>query len=199
MTDTGPLFVSSGDLIADRRYKWALDHVGAGRSVGRRRHFGADRRAGAALRHGLVRARRHPRPARRPRRRDRRFRASARRRPRGLSRRAAAIGAARRRRNHPGHDRNLCPPAVRPICRALRRGAHRAPALSRPDAVARRGRSRDARGRSPDAFRLDARPRLRHRPWRRRVPAVRRLAGRCRSLARHDRASRDQGSCTIGS
>ena len=24
MTDTGPLFVSSGDLIADRRYKWAL-------------------------------------------------------------------------------------------------------------------------------------------------------------------------------
>jgi predicted TPR repeat methyltransferase len=27
MTDTGPLFVSSGDLIADRRYKWALDHA----------------------------------------------------------------------------------------------------------------------------------------------------------------------------
>jgi predicted TPR repeat methyltransferase len=25
MADTGPLFVSSGDLIADRRYKWALD------------------------------------------------------------------------------------------------------------------------------------------------------------------------------
>jgi predicted TPR repeat methyltransferase len=30
MTDTGPLFVSSGDLIADRRYKWALDHVARG-------------------------------------------------------------------------------------------------------------------------------------------------------------------------
>jgi predicted TPR repeat methyltransferase len=30
MTDTGPLFVSSGDLIADRRYKWALDHVSQG-------------------------------------------------------------------------------------------------------------------------------------------------------------------------
>src|ERR1700721_713010 len=30
MTDTGPLFVSSGDLIADRRYKWALDHVAQG-------------------------------------------------------------------------------------------------------------------------------------------------------------------------
>jgi predicted TPR repeat methyltransferase len=30
MTDTGPLFVSSGDLIADRRYKWALDQVAQG-------------------------------------------------------------------------------------------------------------------------------------------------------------------------
>jgi len=30
MTDTGPLFVSSGDLIADRRYKWALDHLARG-------------------------------------------------------------------------------------------------------------------------------------------------------------------------
>ena len=30
MTETGPLFVSSGDLIADRRYKWALDHVAQG-------------------------------------------------------------------------------------------------------------------------------------------------------------------------
>jgi|SRR5579862_345884 len=30
MSDTGPLFVSSGDLIADRRYKWALDHAALG-------------------------------------------------------------------------------------------------------------------------------------------------------------------------
>jgi predicted TPR repeat methyltransferase len=30
MTDTGPLFVSSGDLIADRRYKWALEHAARG-------------------------------------------------------------------------------------------------------------------------------------------------------------------------
>ena len=30
MTDTGPLFVSSGDLIADRRYKWALDLASRG-------------------------------------------------------------------------------------------------------------------------------------------------------------------------
>jgi predicted TPR repeat methyltransferase len=30
MNQTGPLFVSSGDLIADRRYKWALDHAARG-------------------------------------------------------------------------------------------------------------------------------------------------------------------------
>ncbi len=30
MTDTGPLFVSSGNLIADRRYQWALDHAARG-------------------------------------------------------------------------------------------------------------------------------------------------------------------------
>ncbi len=30
MTETGPLFVSSGNLIADRRYKWALDHMAQG-------------------------------------------------------------------------------------------------------------------------------------------------------------------------
>jgi predicted TPR repeat methyltransferase len=34
MTDTGPLFVSSGDLIADRRYKWALDHAARGHFAG---------------------------------------------------------------------------------------------------------------------------------------------------------------------
>jgi hypothetical protein len=27
MSDTGPLFVSSGDIIADRRYKWAIDQA----------------------------------------------------------------------------------------------------------------------------------------------------------------------------
>jgi predicted TPR repeat methyltransferase len=30
MSDTGPLFVSSGDLIADRRYKWAIDQAARG-------------------------------------------------------------------------------------------------------------------------------------------------------------------------
>ncbi len=34
MTETGPLFVSSGDLIADRRYKWALDHAAQGDLAG---------------------------------------------------------------------------------------------------------------------------------------------------------------------
>ncbi len=34
MTDTGPLFISSGDLIADRRYKWALDQVARGDFAG---------------------------------------------------------------------------------------------------------------------------------------------------------------------
>src|SRR6202021_1462604 len=34
MSDTGPLFVSSGDLIADRRYKWALDQAAGGDFAG---------------------------------------------------------------------------------------------------------------------------------------------------------------------
>jgi predicted TPR repeat methyltransferase len=34
MTETGPLFVSSGDLIADRRYQWALDLVACGDLAG---------------------------------------------------------------------------------------------------------------------------------------------------------------------
>jgi len=34
MTDTGPLFTSSGDLIADRRYQWALDHWSRGDLAG---------------------------------------------------------------------------------------------------------------------------------------------------------------------
>jgi predicted TPR repeat methyltransferase len=34
MTDTGPLFVSSGDLIADRRCKWAIDHAARGDFAG---------------------------------------------------------------------------------------------------------------------------------------------------------------------
>jgi predicted TPR repeat methyltransferase len=34
MTDSGPLFASSGDLIADRRYRWALDLAARGELAG---------------------------------------------------------------------------------------------------------------------------------------------------------------------
>jgi predicted TPR repeat methyltransferase len=34
MSETGPLFVSSGDLIADRRYEWAIDHAARGDFAG---------------------------------------------------------------------------------------------------------------------------------------------------------------------
>jgi predicted TPR repeat methyltransferase len=34
MTQTGPLFVSSGDLVADRRYQWALDRAAKGDFAG---------------------------------------------------------------------------------------------------------------------------------------------------------------------
>ena len=34
MTTSAPLFVSSGDLIADRRYKWAIDHAQRGDLAG---------------------------------------------------------------------------------------------------------------------------------------------------------------------
>src|ERR1700744_6482041 len=34
MTETGPLFVSSGDLIAGRRYKWGVDHAAQGDLAG---------------------------------------------------------------------------------------------------------------------------------------------------------------------
>ena len=34
MTDTGPLFASSGNLIADRRYRWALDLAARGDLAG---------------------------------------------------------------------------------------------------------------------------------------------------------------------
>src|SRR5215212_2916993 len=34
VTTSAPLFVSSGDLIADRRYKWAIDHARRGDLAG---------------------------------------------------------------------------------------------------------------------------------------------------------------------
>ena len=53
MSDTGPLFVSSGDLIADRRYKWALDHV-AQRFARFPQHAIQRRRAGCEARAARV-------------------------------------------------------------------------------------------------------------------------------------------------
>jgi hypothetical protein len=34
VTSSAPLFVSSGDLIADRRYRWAIDHARRGNLAG---------------------------------------------------------------------------------------------------------------------------------------------------------------------
>ena len=56
-----PLFVSSGDLVADRRYHWALDYLKRGDADGRRRHPGAGGGDRAGLRHRLVCARLDPR------------------------------------------------------------------------------------------------------------------------------------------
>ena len=73
MSDTGPLFVSSGDLIADRRYKWALDQAARGDFAGAADVLAQTVALAPQLRHGLVRSRRDPRPARRPKRRRRRI------------------------------------------------------------------------------------------------------------------------------
>ena len=51
---TGPVFVSSGDLIADRRYQWALDYLARGELAERGRNPRAGGGARAGLRRGLV-------------------------------------------------------------------------------------------------------------------------------------------------
>ena len=100
MTDTGPLFVSSGDLIADRRYKAALELASRGdfpaaadvlaQTVELAPDFATAWFALGAIRDrlgdraGAVAAFERARDA------D----------PAGLSRRAAAAGAARRGRGH---------------------------------------------------------------------------------------------------
>ena len=128
---TGPLVLSSsGDLIADRRYAIAQELWRAAISLApptswRRRSERAPR-----LCVGLVRARRAARQARGARCRDRGLPAGLRARCRGPAGRRAAPGAARRAggRRHAGR---LCARPVRPVCAALRRGAHRRPRLSR--------------------------------------------------------------------
>ena len=56
-----PLFVSSGDLVADRRYQWALDYLPARRCCRRGRHPRAGGGTRARLRLRLVRAGLDPR------------------------------------------------------------------------------------------------------------------------------------------
>ncbi len=116
----GPLFVSSGDLIADRRYKWALDHAARGDLAGAADILAqtvelAPGFATAWFALGAIRDKLGDRAGG-----DRGLAEGARRRPRGLSRRAAAARAARRRRGHAGDDRGLCAAAVRSVCRDLR-------------------------------------------------------------------------------
>ena len=172
MTETGPLFVSSGDLIADRRYKWALDHAARGDLAGAADILAqtvelAPGFATAWFALGAIRDRLGDRDgaiaafdeARAADPED----------YHGARLQLARLGAGDAT---PAMTPSLCPPAVRPICRALRLGAHRAPRLSRAGAAARRGRSRDARGRTAAALRLHARSRLRHRTCRRGVSAI---------------------------
>ena len=93
-----PLFISSGDLIADRRYEFAERPREARRSRRRGRSLCAGGRGRAGLCLGLVRARRRAGAARRPRARGRRVRQGARGRSGGPPRRGGAACAADRRR-----------------------------------------------------------------------------------------------------
>ena len=141
MTDTGPLFVSSGDLIADRRYKWALDHAARGDFAGAADILAqtvelAPRFATAWFALGAIRDRLGDR--------DGAIAAFERARDadpedyHGARLQLARLGAGE---PTPAMSESLCAPAVRPICRPLRHGADRAPDLSRPGAAARRRRN----------------------------------------------------------
>src|SRR5271154_3147235 len=133
MSETGPLFVSSGDLIADRRYKWALapaargDFAGAADILAQTVEL-APGFATAWFALGAIRDRLGDRAgaiAAFARASGPGPRAT----PRARPRRSASPRPPRCRRSHTGDDRNLCPPAVRPVRRTLRHGAHRAPVL----------------------------------------------------------------------
>ena len=119
MTDTGPLFVSSGDLIADRRYKWALDQAARGdfaaaadilaQTVELAPGFATAWFALGAIRDRLG---------------DRTGAIAAFDKARdadpedyhGARLQLARLGSRQRR---PSHERGLCAPAVRSICRPL--------------------------------------------------------------------------------
>ena len=179
MTDTGPLFVSSDDLIADRRYKWALDHAARGDFSGAADILAqtvelAPGFATAWFALGAIRER--------------------------LGDRDGAIAAFEKARDADPQDYHgarlrlarlgagdATPAMTKPYVRRLfdqyaarydaaliERLAYRGPALLR-EAV----ECSDARGRPADALWLHARPWLRHRAGRGRFSPLRRLARRC--------------------
>ena len=102
------LFLSSGDLMADRRFDFARDLQLKGDLVAAADLLVAGHRTRAGFRLGLVHARRNPRTARRARGGDRGVSQGARRRSRGPPRRQPAADAARRR--------DSCPTCRRPMC-----------------------------------------------------------------------------------
>ncbi len=119
MTETGPLFVSSGDLIADRRYQWALDLIARGDLAG-----AADLLAQTAeLAPGFAAAWFMLGEAREKLGdRDRRgggLHAGARGGPAGSARRRTSARTAWRRRGESRDVGGLRPSPVRPICRPL--------------------------------------------------------------------------------
>src|SRR6202044_3578067 len=141
MSQTGPLFVSSGDLVADRRYKWALDCAAKGDFAGAadilaqtvelapgfatawfalgaiRDHLGDH--AGAAL---AFEQKRELDPE--------------------------DYHGARLQLPRLGQGARLFPAVVRSTCRPLRYFAHRPSGLSRTGHFARSGRARDERDRA---------------------------------------------------
>ena len=68
--DAGPLFVSSGDLIADRRYRWALDLAARGDLAGAADVLAQAVELAPAFAAAWFALGRASRPARRPERRD---------------------------------------------------------------------------------------------------------------------------------
>ncbi len=131
MTETGPLFVTSGDLIADRRYQWALDLASRGDLAGAADLLTqttelAPGFAAAWFMLGAVRDKLGDRDgaiAAFTQARDSDPEDSQ-----GAGLQLARLGGE----NRPADVASLRPPAVRSICRTLRHGADRAFALSRP-------------------------------------------------------------------
>ena len=185
-----PLFVSSGDLVADRRYRWALDYLSRGDAdaaaevlvqvVETAPGFATAWFALGAIRErlgdrdGAIAAFSAARDADREDYHGARLHLAR----LGVGEATPAMTAVYVRRLFDQHA-----PGVRP--RAAR--AARLSRAANPSGGG--GKSR----RPAAAARLRARSRLRHRPGRYGLPAVLRPAHRRRSVARHDRAGARQG------